>query len=94
MLEKMDVLTQRQLQYLEDKYVTRTMKCVPEKFLEMCHMHLAFLLDLSGDKLELLLSDYEHDSDKKKKLGLTNVAVFKRKSGTSLVSIRGTISTS
>ncbi|KAK7009647.1 rho GTPase-activating protein 19-like isoform X1 [Biomphalaria glabrata] len=80
MLEKMDVLTQRQLQYLEDKYVTRTMKCVPEKFLEMCHMHLAFLLDLSGDKLELLLSDYEHDSDKKKKLGLTNVAVFKRKS--------------
>ncbi|KAH9524667.1 hypothetical protein Btru_027485 [Bulinus truncatus] len=80
LLAKMDGLTRRQLQYLEDKYVTRTMKCVPDKFLEMCHMHLAFLLDLSGDKLELLLSEQEHDSEKKKKSGLTNVTVFKKKS--------------
>ncbi|XP_059150545.1 rho GTPase-activating protein 19-like [Physella acuta] len=79
LLSKMECLTRRQLQYLEDKYVSRTLKCVPEKFQEMCQMHLAFLLDLSDDKLELLLSEEEHD---KKKKPLASVAVFKRKDKT------------
>ncbi|BFY97457.1 hypothetical protein BsWGS_00497 [Bradybaena similaris] len=78
-LSAMALMTPAQLQALEEKYVIRTIRCVPEKFIEMCHMHLAFLLDLSGDKLEVLLSD--EDEHKKKKSGLASigVTVFKKK---------------
>ncbi|RUS78184.1 hypothetical protein EGW08_014043, partial [Elysia chlorotica] len=78
LLSTMDNLSRRQWEYVEEKYIARTQKCVPDKFLEMCHMHLAFLLDLSGDKLEQLLTT-DNDSQNKKKLALGNaVNVFKK----------------
>ncbi|GFR79531.1 rho GTPase-activating protein 19 [Elysia marginata] len=75
----MDHLNKQQWEYLEEKYISRTRKCVPDKFQEMCHMHLAFLLDLSGDKLEQLLVSGEQPQTKRK-LGLSSaVNVFKKK---------------
>lgn len=61
----------------DDSYVTRTMKCAPDKLTKLCHMHLAFLLDLNGDKLEQLLSSEEEQ--KKKLLGLVPSGIFKKK---------------
>ncbi|CAG5135448.1 unnamed protein product, partial [Candidula unifasciata] len=75
----MALMTPAQLQTLEEKYVMRTIRCVPEKFIEMCHMHLAFLLDLSGDKLEVLLSEEDEHKKKKHSLASIGVGVFKKK---------------
>ncbi|GFO37876.1 hypothetical protein PoB_006438100 [Plakobranchus ocellatus] len=80
LLSRMDNLSRRQWEYVEEKYISRTQKCVPDKFMEMCHMHLAFLLDLSGDKLELLLSSGEEVHNKRRlALGTAVNNVFKKK---------------
>lgn len=79
-------LNREQLQRLEDKYVNRTMRCVPEKFIELCHMHLAFLLDLSDDKLEMLLC--AEDEPRKRKSGFGAAGIFKKKGQWSSLSLK------
>lgn len=79
--EVMEVVSAHRSQMMEEeKYAVRLREHVPDKFREMCYMHLSFILNLSDDKLERLLNNNEKSSSAKRKLGLVNpMPIFKKK---------------
>lgn len=61
----------RRIQTEAEKNVNRLRNCMPEKLTTFCKMHLSFLLELDGSKLEELFDTHHTDFNANKKKNAT-----------------------
>ena len=75
----------RRIQTEAEKNVNRLRNCMPEKLTTFCKMHLSFLLELDGSKLEELFDTRTTDLNANKKKNSTPFS--SKKKGKQLMSI-------